>query len=67
VDIYKQFYFNFELIILQDLFFWVENFEARLDVCLHVTTYSIKSGTSLNFIQEYVGIRLNIESTFLYL
>jgi len=52
---------------LEDLIFWIENFEARLDVCLRVTTYSIKSGTSLNFIQEYVGIRLYIKSTFLYL
>jgi hypothetical protein len=48
------------------LAFWIENFEASLHVCLHINTYSIKGGKSLNFIQEYVGIRLPIESTFLY-
>ena len=38
-----------------------------LGVCMLTTTYSIDSGISMNFIQEYVSITLSIISTFLYL
>jgi hypothetical protein len=38
-----------------------------LDACMHITTYSISSGTSIHFIQEYVSNTLFIASTFLYL
>jgi hypothetical protein len=38
-----------------------------LGVCVHITTYSINSGTTINFIQEYVSITLSVLSTILYL
>jgi len=34
---------------------------------MHISTYDIDSGTSLNFIQEYVNITLSIVSKVLYL
>jgi hypothetical protein len=45
--------------------FWITNFD--LDVCMHITTYSINRCTSMNFIQEYVGIMLSVIPKLLYL
>jgi hypothetical protein len=35
-----------------------------LNVCMHITTCNIDTGTSMNFIQEYVSIILSIASTY---
>jgi len=40
--------------ILQDWILWIENFS--LDVCMHINTYNINNGTSMNFNKEYVSV-----------
>jgi len=46
-------------------YFWVKN--LIVDVCNHKTTYNTKSGTPINFIQEYVSITLHIQYPHFYI
>ena len=50
--------------ILQDWILWIENF--NLDVCMHINTYNINSGTSMNFNKEYVSVSTYSIHTFTF-
>jgi len=49
----------------RDLILWIENFS--IDVCMHMATYGMNSGTSMNCIQEYVSITISVASRFPHL
>jgi hypothetical protein len=51
--------------ILQDWVLWIENF--NLEVCMHINTYSINSGISMNFNKEYVSVTIPTAYTPLHL
>jgi hypothetical protein len=47
--------------ILQDWVLWIKNF--NLDVCMHINTYNINSGISMNFNKEYVSVTVSTAHT----
>jgi hypothetical protein len=51
--------------ILQVCVLWIKNF--NLDVCMHINTYSVNSGISMNFNKEYASVTAPTAHTHLYI